>query len=712
MASDTRHNTYSEHLKQQLTRRPTYDRVRNYLPFNIDRYEELKFFKISSSSNEITVQDLFTILPDSKIGTGWLSGDVVNLYLKRLRNKHRSILPVDCLLATQVSKSQAVHCTFEQVLRTRYGSKEFRESTHLWPVNVGSHWILISGHWPTRQFAVHDSQNQGIKYKSQADNIIQYYAQNINTFLVAEATIIYRDLAVEDNQGRQCGPYILMRSTMMAAEFPIMPYDDFRARLATELLTQQILDADAHPNTADIRALRSRLKDIDDSLKEKLWPNAVPLSQRDCHHLLEIVADMRDTFLEDYPQAAHFFSQCEKFSKKGLVLIEKTNHSGKDLFKYFMPEDNKFALPSPRRPKEIHASTSSCAEEFASEPTVEKAMIVDYTPPPPQAEISREALVERHFARVKESLSEKDWNDADFQQWLAHEKEIQKKAKPLSLTVQPEIDLKPLLREAFDKMVQLNIIPASTPPGTKVKRKAKQELSYETYEEGMSGDERAPLTHGAPFKPDDRVQCSLCGTVCQGIYNGTSHVLSHSLDKCFQRPDVFNRFHPRINIRKLTTPNMVSAIYLQAAPDKEPPNRYRRNEWTAEEVAPLSAKHRSKSQKKIPPKAATPVKNKVDKLFDQIVSSAEESDVEEGELEEGEIGDESKTPEENSPVSEKQNRRSKRGKISPSSSDISHTSEPRVTRKQKATVFNTKRTYLRPKKAKTDEKSPKTKEGE
>lgn len=641
--------------------------LRAVMPQECKSVETFADYVISDNKAEITLEQLLGVMPTIEYKAGWVTGDVVNVYLTMLAKQNQNIIPIHTLTATQIAHRQPTTRSFDSILCHQSQKPTFRSHAHLWPIHVNdNHWILIVVDWKGKIFTVYDSMNESHKYSMQANNIRDFYARYCaREFDPMDAEILLNNKAVENNAGRHCGIYILMRAVMISSGIKRLAYVDFRTRLTFELVTHSILPSGEHPTREDANRLFAGFRKIAQFILSS-EPDSQIASIEDCEKHIALARTVEQASTSELGNVAR---EMKTFATRVINLIK--NKKERTLF-LFNKSSNKWlnkteiltpssASPSPKTlpplsieipsdhpiapmtpPSEpLIATTDATRETSTPVPSIPSAILTPTPSTPrknassidPQSfatltpkkrsravlewnssqtemsvdqpqtvdrrvihnrvteskEISND-VAERFFEGWETQLFPKERKDANFLRLLAREKRKIAQGKRLSykyMTPEAKDQREKKLEEAFRRLKELGLVEKGAQYDYNSVSLFKQHLAIDSYEDGMSGEERPEPTYGPPFLADDKLQCRLCGAVRKGLYHAIDHIVKYSVPEYFQKADVFGRKHPRVDLSTvLNNPRMISVLYLQRAPPVRPPDRYDTRDWIIDEKDP------------------------------------------------------------------------------------------------------------------------------
>lgn len=596
---------------RKLPTDPVYDAIRRELPEKVLFEEQVTNITIPQMANQVTVGQFIELIPTVKKGAKWLSNDLLDYYLDLLKSEYKSVLPVVAAIALSVAHGEWPQRRFSTTIGAEVTDEAFHKRRHLWPVLVNSnHWILITVDWSIKRFSIYDSQNFGNRYEKAARYIRDFYAANIPSFQtsIAESIISVENVAYESNAAKECGVFVAMRSAMIAGSVLPLKYIDYRTKMAFELLTGHLTPG--HPPREMVHLIHEKLAAINTSVCALIPRNPKPFSAQDCTKLLEIAESMQEFH---FPQIRKMALKIVTIARRAAETFEADTglHAGEEtanqIFKFKRRVSKEKSGRSTPMDTDSHATTSETrtvldpdwVEERRS-PVVRDITVnldpidvMDDEEPEDDTRAERLELVRlldnetaaKYYHKVRSELDDEDWEDEGLQILLRRElRKIVTNKRHQFTTVKPQ-PTKPTLMKMFRRLQEMGEIPAGEEYSfSKMTSAMKRRLAFETYEDGMSGDERSEFIDGPPLVSEDKenptpAQCRACDTVCTSTYNTVNHVLFHAVDACFQRRDVFNRTHARVNLRALKNRRMVSALYVQHAPTNWPRNRYKRSEW-------------------------------------------------------------------------------------------------------------------------------------
>lgn len=536
-----------------------YEEIKQHLPIGVTR-EEYRKFTIYPSKTEIKVGDLLKLTTRDGNGEEGISPNIIDSYFRRLYNKYKRFRYIHTKYATQIAKGHFPSKTFTEVIGVPT-QEAFAGKQHFWPVESDDgEWFAILIDWENNVFSVFDLMARFEQRRDSAENIMKYYMLFKPDITRRQPEILHEYNNEKERRRENTGVYVLRVATMSMTKFFKHSFSEFKTRMFVEFITRKLIPAGDTPSMANIEEIRECLREIE------------------CH-ILKSDGDEKNGKGETKPDL-------NKLKERVFTYAEETNSNEN------AATERDMRLPSTSACCWCCGGKVSKPSTCNSSPPSTIDLSESQSPPPPnetptdvkQVEIVLERYwqispaVESHFRNVKDLLSAEEWEDPDFQYMLFHESAIRSKAKPMSYIPQPKQDKESERRKAFKILQEKGYIDEEEPYGYRKLNMFKKELAPLTYDEGMSGDERAPLTEplDRSLKNEAYIQCTLCEFVSAGYYHAQEHVEArHCIDTCLQRVDVYNRDQARINVRRLKTKASRAALYIQKAPNKPCPNRYK-----------------------------------------------------------------------------------------------------------------------------------------
>lgn len=567
-----------------------YATFRAHFPRAANDIETYGPFLISTQDLEITLRQLAAVIPTILHNEGQLEGDVINLYLHQLNKEYGPMIAIHSYTGTRIADGLRQSRSFEKLFKASEDPNRFENALHLWPLHVNSlglergvknHWILIIVDWTTMRVNLFDSCNNPEAYVSLGERIIQYYIDNYKESQLAriDFSLRPRKTAVEENGPGNCGVFVLMTAASVVNRLAIMSYEDFRTRLTLELLLRKIYPPNELPSLDEIPVVKNRLKEIENFIIPAARPKLI--SEADCEEArkrcnqlmlsnindLVVIGQAERTFVEKV------YKNIMRMEHHGSIFVFRTDQASQT-------EKSAHVISSPVINNDQDNNSVEPMEEITVD--ADPGMVIEETFP---------LEVEEFFSNLPYFLTVEERAYPWFQELLLTEKRLMVQGKPLSLTyVEPmtKEEKHNLAVEAFHHLRRTrNHFPYKEFELGAVTQH-RFELAMEHYEDFLVGEERAEPTHGMPLSSENEdYQCRLCGCVRKNMYHAARHVLNYSAPEYLQTADVFNRFHPRVNYALLKEElRIVAALYLQKAPDRRVPDRYRRIDWTIDKQDP------------------------------------------------------------------------------------------------------------------------------
>lgn len=411
-----------------------YTSIRLAIPTDIDRYAERKQITIHSGS-EVRLRHLFNVSP---VGPEekWLPDAVINTYLEQLADKYQSVLPISTFDCENILKCKDIG--FERTLKgKKYDANARRVRLHLWPAIINNnHWVLITFEWRTRRLTIYDSKNMAERYWADAEKIKEFYERHAK---LERITIHPENEAVENNDGKHCGVFVLMKAAIFACDTPMLQYIDFRTKIVYELLTKEFIDG--VPTKIETEKFTVAAKKLIERLDIKSPVPKEKLSTKHAERLFEIADLMKQLNLGD-PRAAEWPNELTKVAR---LIQNEANEKKPESAKQLTPSGKtKAPAGKPSPPTGQSSSTTGQGDSKTGQS--------GKTSPIPSTSrgltSSSQLKATKRSTRV-ESDSSLSWDSADESALLAKSSSL-RKSKPKRKRISSSSSRSPSITEYFD----------------------------------------------------------------------------------------------------------------------------------------------------------------------------------------------------------------------------------------------------------------------
>lgn len=655
----------------KLDRPLVYQTIREMLPIKIHDVSTIRGHVIVSSPVEkITMDDLVKLMPTTdNYSDNSISSDFIDWQLNLVKEANGSTLPVKSRVAALViNNDYPAGATLQSVLDTQDSNNEIKCNPHLWPINVEQHWVMVVVNYAQKLFSVYDANNKPQLYMTAARTIARWYASADPKFRTNQACFVpMAHAACEKNDGSNCGVFLLMKAAELAGCVQEMSYEDYRTHLTAEVLLMRALSP--KPSRSDIPLIRRRLQKLERELIDEFPPRKL-FSRReierigtqaerakkgkeyaDFETLVQMVEDklpkilrLYDTLKIEKAYESYLIfnkpleadegesksnqtmgAQIKKKTKRPIEPAQETASGTKN-----QPMRKKRRLKKgPASQSDGSSVNDDSSDEEAPEPQepfgkrkqewADNENNKNQTFPP---------WVNDYFKGAVEELSDDEKESQPFQAALRREKRKMVAGLKPKLEIVARPDFENERREVFKRLQKQGEIPSDAKYAYRlITKQQKRYMSWETYEEGMSGDERWTPTSGGPFTEKEEIQCAKCGHMSSSKKTFIDHICTFAVDYHFQQLDAMNQYHPRVDTENLTQP-MLIALYGQKKPNRPPPSRFNRNEWFAPDNPYLqSKKTRRRTDSPRSERGNSPASDRLDESGDQRKSNSREASV-------------------------------------------------------------------------------------
>ena len=609
-----------ELLKSDLHK--TYQEIKKFMPSSLDNYDQRSTLWINKYET-VRLSEWADVCPTIKDNSKWIDDTTITSYLKLL-SKFKHNIYVDASIATVIATTDSSKdkTPFRNVLFENINNSDqpmtsennrFYNNRHFWPVCIKeTHYILVVvfiGRNMPSQVTIYDSQNRGEKYTKNAERIRNYYAQKLRNLFEDEdeIPITVRNSAIENNAGKNCGIYVMMRAAQLMEATPQLLYEDFRTRAAYELLANEIMPAE--PDATYAQSLNHLLRKMYESLNKRCPVKGEKLGKSHAHELIDMAADLD----EQFGSFSNFFVTTNRIREIAKIIDES-----------FQKQSSSSSATSDTKRKIEPEVPHKVSQTFCSPSSVAKRP--RYSDQQPSRKIGEKRFskaTENHFANVAKIIGS-DFDDPEICEILNREKAKMDKGKPIpDETWEPmDSDDKQRAKEKLWRKLCREGEAEGEFPG-KFNGKQKEWLTYNTYRDGLSGDERAEPTEGPPFRRNEPLECRLCKTRITSYNNAITHIIHHNVPRCLQkRVNESNRPHPRVNLKALKRRPVIACMYLQKAP-KSPGQVTKESYDSSSDESP---KKLNKSFAQTPSAKATKVKLESFKSLEEIRKAKEKQE--------------------------------------------------------------------------------------